>query len=350
MELTTTLKSQTFQHRIREVGINPNYWYPVSWADGVKPAQVIPVVIWHQKIALYRDIHSQLHALEDACPHKGVALHKGEVQGCHLLCPYHGWEFNGWGECVKIPYFPPEQKLPLAKARSYPVQEKYNLIWIFPGEPNLADSTPLPKVPEYENPDWLRVPIPAHFQAHFSICNENTMDVFHGFLHRGLQGWFDPVLLHLSTGDGFVGANYRVSYQGWMTKWLGIGHGGDQVTTRTVSIRYEYPHYHSSLEGVSSLYLMRLPIGKTETKSFSYLFLKLPLPKWLLKFIKPQLANLIWRFLFKKFLDQDVQMVESEQQTYSANPQRHYVEVNPAIIALQRVIIQQYDLFREKPR
>jgi nitrite reductase/ring-hydroxylating ferredoxin subunit len=141
MELTTTLTEQGFQNRIREVGINPNYWYPVSWANILKPGQVIPVVVWQQPIAVYRDTSGELHALEDACPHKGVTLHKGEVQGCHLLCPYHGWEFNGSGDCVKIPYFPPEQKLPPAKARSYPVREKYNLIWIFPGDANLADGT-----------------------------------------------------------------------------------------------------------------------------------------------------------------------------------------------------------------
>jgi hypothetical protein len=36
-----------------------------------------------------------------------------------------------------------------------------------------------------------------------------------------------------------------------------------------------------------------------------------------------------------KFLQQDVEMMESEQRTYLANPQRRYVEINPAIIALQ---------------
>lgn len=347
MELATTLKSQGFQNRIREVGINPNYWYPVSWADHVKVARIIPVVVWQQPIALYRDIQEQLHALEDACPHKGVALHKGEVRGYHILCPYHGWEFNGAGECVKIPYFPTEQKLPPVKARSYPVRERYGLVWIFPGNSELAEATPLPEVPEYSDPDWLAVPIPAHFQAHFSICNENTMDVFHGFLHRGLQGWFDPILTHLNTGDGFVHADYQVSYRGVMTKWLGISDRGNKTTTRTVSVKYNYPHYHSSLEGVSSLYLMRLPVGATETKSFSYMFLKLPLPRWVLKSIKPQLTHFIWKFLFKKFLDQDVEMVESEQQTYLANPDRQYTEVNPAIIALQRVIIKQYELFKQ---
>ena len=221
MQLTTTLKEQVVQNRIREVGINPNYWYPVGWADRVKPGQIIPVTVWQQAIAVFRDDRGRLHALEDACPHKGVALHKGEIQGCHLLCPYHGWEFNGAGECVKIPYFPRKQKLPPATARSYPVREKYNLIWVFPGDAALAGDIALPEIPEYDDPQWLGVPIPAHFRAHFSTCNENTMDVFHGFLHRGLQGWFDPVLLNLSAGDDFVRADYRVSYQNFATQFLG---------------------------------------------------------------------------------------------------------------------------------
>ena len=254
-------------------------------------------------------------------------------------------EFNGEGLCVKIPSFSKQNKLSWAKACSYPVQEKYNIIWVFPGDTRLADSRPLPDVPEYDNPDWLMVPIPAHFQAHFSICNENTMDVFHGFLHKNLEGWFDPVLINLSQGEKSVHADYQVSYQGWLTKFLGLSKQGNKVTTRTISIKYEYPHSHSSLDGLSSIYLMRLPVGMRETRSFYLLFLKISLPQWLLKRIKPQLSTMIWRFLFKKFLDQDIEMIESEQRTYLANPQRDYVEVNPAIIALQYVIIKQYERF-----
>jgi hypothetical protein len=148
--------------------------------------------------------------------------------------------------------------------------------------------------------------------------------------------------------DAEVFAQYQVSYQGWLTKFLGLSEQGNQVTTRTVSIRYRYPHYHSSLEGVSSLYLMRLPVGLTHTRSFSLMFLKLRLPQWLVKLLNPVLAKVIWRFLLKKFLDQDVEMVESEQQTYLANPHRRYVEINPAIIALQRLIVRQYEQFMQQ--
>ncbi len=348
MELNTTLSSQNVQNQIREVGINRNYWYPVSWADQLKAGQIIPVMIWSEAIAVYRDQNGTVYAMEDACPHKGVALHKGELINNHITCPYHGWEFNGQGECVNIPYYPSEQKLPCAKAKSYPIREKYNIIWLFPGDVNLAETARFPEVPEYDHPDWLTVFIPGHFPAHFSICNENTMDVFHGHLHKNLQGWFDPILLKLSQTENSVHASYQVSYKGLLSKFLGLSNQGNEVTTRTISINYNYPHYNSSLEGISSIYLMRLPMGPLETKSFSMLFLKLRLPQWLLKPIKKQVSILIWNLLLKNFLDQDLEMIESEQQTYLANPNRRYVEVNPAIIALQRVIFRQYELYLQQ--
>ncbi|HEY9619796.1 MAG TPA: aromatic ring-hydroxylating dioxygenase subunit alpha [Crinalium sp.] len=348
MELATSLKGQTVRNSVREVGINANHWYPVSWANMLKAGQIKPVMVWNQAIALYRDTDGHAHALEDACPHKGVALHNGEVHGEHLVCPYHGWEFGTDGQCVSIPYFPKGQKLPCAQARSYPVREEYGIIWVFPGDSALAETAPFPQISEYDDPRWTAIPITGHFKAHFSICNENTMDVFHGFLHKDLQGWFDPVLLSLKETDGSVCAQYRVNYQGWMSKFLGLSTEANGVTTRTVTVDYRYPHYHSSLEGISSLHLMRLPVGPRETRSFSLLFLRLPLPRWLLDWIKPVLVPFILNFVFMKFLNQDVAMMESEQRTYDANRDRRYVEINPAIIALQRLVVRQYEQFMQQ--
>ena len=348
MELATALTSQTVQNSVRKVGINANYWYAVGWASQLEPGNVMPVMVWQQAIAVYRDANGQLHALEDACPHKGVALHKGKVQGCHLACGYHGWEFDGSGQCVGIPYLPKEQKLPRAQVRSYPVQEKYNLIWIFPGDHTLAATCQPPEIREFDEPDWLMVPVTARFNAHFSICNENTMDVFHGFLHQKLQGWFAPVLTSLRETEAAVCAEYKVSYKGRMAQFLGLSERADQVTTLPISVHYRYPHYYSSLQGISSLYLMRLPVGPNESRSFALFFFKVRLPRWVLNPLKPLLGEVIQRFVLMKFLSQDIEMIESEQQTYLADPQRRYVEINPAIIALQRVIVRQYEQFMQK--
>ncbi|MGF1672314.1 MAG: aromatic ring-hydroxylating dioxygenase subunit alpha, partial [Rivularia sp. (in: cyanobacteria)] len=132
--------------------------------------------------------------------------------------------------------------------------------------------------------------------------------------------------------------------------FFGFSDTGNEVTTRTVTIRYKYPHYHSSLEGVSSIYLMRQPVGTQLTKSFSLLFIKIRLPQWFVKPLQKPIAKIIWWFVLKSFLDQDVEMIESEQRTYLANPQRRYVEINPAIIALQRIIVGQYEKFMQQSK
>jgi hypothetical protein len=130
-----------------------------------------------------------------------------------------------------------------------------------------------------------------------------------------------------------------------MAQFLGLSERADQVTSLPVSTEYRYPHFFSSLQGVSSLYLMRLPVGPTETRSFAFFFFKIRLPQWILKPIKPLLRISLQRFVLLKFLAQDIEMVESEQQTYLTDPQRRYVEINPAIIAIQRLIIRKYQQF-----
>jgi len=345
-ELATTLKDKTVQSVIREVGINPNHWYPVGWSADLESGQLTPIVVWQQAIAVYRGFDGAVHALEDRCPHRGVELHKGKVQEAGIACAYHGWVFDGNnGECKSIPYLPPEQKRPCVSVRSYPVQERYGLIWLFPGDPELAIAPPHPEVPEYGQDEWLMVPITAHFQAHFSICNENAMDVFHGFLHQDLQGWFNPTLLDLKATDTSVCAKYNVSYKGRLAKFLGLSESATEVTTLTISINYTYPHYASRLEGVSSVYLMRLPVGLSESRSFALFFFKVRLPQWFIQPLRPVVQRLIQRFMLRPFLNQDIEMMESEQQKYQAEPDRRFIEINPAIIALQRLIVRQHEQY-----
>jgi len=359
MKLAAALNGQVIQNQVREVGINLNYWYAVVWADQLKISQILPVAIWKGghgvnapgDIALYRDSQGQVHALENVCPHQGVELHQGEVHDNCLVCPYHGWQFDADGQCVHIPYLPSNQKLPRAQIQSYPVQEKYGLIWIFPGDPELAANCHPPEIPEFSDPNCLLIPIQVDFNVHFSLCNENGMDVFHGFLHRNLQGWFNPVLIQLEETESSVRADYRVSFEGWLTKVLGFGTQDQGATTRIASINYHYPHYCNTMEGVSSLYLMRLPIAPDKTTSFALLFLnQVRLPKWLLNPIKPLIAAFVRRFLFMPLAKQDIAMMESQWRNYQANPKRRSIEINPAVIALQRVIIRQYDLFLQRAK
>jgi renierapurpurin 18,18'-hydroxylase len=186
------------------------------------------------------------------------------------------------------------------------------------------------------------VAIGAEFAAHYTICNENTMDVFHGYLHQNLQGWFDPILTKLQETDEAVLADYRVSYQGPITKLLGLNESS-KTTTRTISVHYQYPNYINTLGDTGSLYLMRQPIAPDRSRSFSLMFIKVRIPSWLQRSLRPWLEPIIREQLFMKFLRQDIEMIESEYQHYCQNPDRRYTEVNPAIVAVQRLMLRQAD-------
>lgn len=89
---------------------------------------------------------------------------------------------------------------------------------------------------------------------------------------------------------------------------------------------------------------MRSPIAQNESRSFSLLFVNVHLPKWLIALLQTVLERVIRNHLFMRFLEQDIAMIESEYENYLRDRSRRYVEINPAIIALQRVIVRQYNL------
>lgn len=349
MKQDTELKPQKLFNQVRTLGINPNHWYPVGWADQLKPGQLKKVTLWLQDMVVMRSQAGGLSVLENACLHKGVELHLGEVKGNCVVCPYHGWEFDQQGQCTRIPYARENSGLPRKKIRRFPVQEKYNIIWVFPGDAELADSTPLPDIPEYDDPDWLTIEVPATFQVHYSLVNENPLDVFHGHLHKDLQGWYDPVLKTLERDDNHVHASYDVTFKnGWLPRFLGITESKEKEVLKTIEVGYYYPHCRNTLPGTSNYYFMRSPAGPDRTNSFSIMCLKVRLPGWLVRMIRKPLSRIISRFVVKPFLIQDIEVMESEQRNYLLNPDRRYVEINPVIAAAQRLTLTQYQAYHGK--
>ena len=53
-------------------------------------------------------------ALDDACTHAGASLSEGRVEGCRIVCGWHGAEFACSGELAKFP-------AKIAGLGSYPV-------------------------------------------------------------------------------------------------------------------------------------------------------------------------------------------------------------------------------------
>jgi nitrite reductase (NADH) small subunit len=53
----------------------------------------VVVRVGEERVALVR-VDGRLHALQEACPHRGGPLSEGDQEGCLLYCPLHAWAFD----------------------------------------------------------------------------------------------------------------------------------------------------------------------------------------------------------------------------------------------------------------
>ena len=112
-----------------------NFWYPVCLSDEINEGPKKATILGLEFVA-FRDHKGNAHCLSNVCVHRGGSLAHGI---CHddgtIACPYHGWRFDGSGKCQKIPSLGPGSKVPKrAKVDSYPVQEKYGIVFAFLGD------------------------------------------------------------------------------------------------------------------------------------------------------------------------------------------------------------------------
>ncbi len=46
-----------------------------------------------RKIALF-NVGGNFYATDGTCKHRGGPLGEGELDGCNVVCPWHGWEYD----------------------------------------------------------------------------------------------------------------------------------------------------------------------------------------------------------------------------------------------------------------
>lgn len=149
------LEAHNRRQKARAAGLHPDYWYAVEYERALQPGQVREVTFWNTSIAVYRSTDGRVTALENRCAHRQVKLSLGQVQECRLVCPYHGWAYDDRGQVVDIPHELFGRPMPSFRVRSYPVQVRYGLIWIFPGDPALAAQRHPPRDPGTAGPTAL---------------------------------------------------------------------------------------------------------------------------------------------------------------------------------------------------
>jgi len=181
-----------------------NFWYPVCLARELGPAAPVKAQILSLPFVAFRDANGEAHVLADTCVHRGGALHKGRVVDGRLACPYHGWQFGGDGRCALIPSLGAGGNIPArAKVDSYPVIERYGIVFAFLGDLAETERPALCEVTEYEQPGWRAGLVTFDIDAYFERSIENGLDPVHNEFVHALQGniQFKPDRMKVTTGE-----------------------------------------------------------------------------------------------------------------------------------------------------
>jgi len=163
-----------------------NAWYVAAWSAEVT-AEPVRRVICEQPLVLYRTPAGDTVALTDRCAHRGYPLSAGRTVGDSIECGYHGFAYGPDGACTRVPAQPAVPGR--ARVRPYPVVEKDGWIWVWPGDPALAEEKPVPDTHWMNDPGWATVTHTMLFECRHDLIHDNLLDLTHeSFLHRTTVG------------------------------------------------------------------------------------------------------------------------------------------------------------------
>src|SRR5262245_22350239 len=79
------------------------FWLPIHRAEDLAAGAAKPIEIMSERFTLYRGLGGAPHLVAFRCPHRGTQLSTGWVEGDSIRCVYHGWLFDGAGQCTEQP-------------------------------------------------------------------------------------------------------------------------------------------------------------------------------------------------------------------------------------------------------
>lgn len=173
------------------------FWHPVALSADLAD-NPMAVTLLDMPLVLYRTSEG-VSASKDYCPHRGAPLSLGFIQDDQIVCKYHGFHFDGKGNCTRIPAIPESSKLAEnVKIASFGCTERYGFIWVCLAA---VPAAPMPEWPAIETATNTVVVMKSYMiGASAGRRVENFNDVAHlPFTHTGTIG-----------GPPMVFPNYKV--------------------------------------------------------------------------------------------------------------------------------------------
>ena len=164
-----------------------NQWYVAGFSQEVGDGLTARTYL-NRPVVLVRDQSGTAHALSGLCPHRMMPMELGTLEDDRLVCAYHGLAFDLAGKCVGGA----SKRLPDCSLIRYPLRERDGLLWIWMGEPELAERSPLPPQADIGiGADGWTTQFITHYQlqARYVLLIDNLFDLSHlSFIHASIVG------------------------------------------------------------------------------------------------------------------------------------------------------------------
>ena len=161
-----------------------NTWYVAAWAEDIGKDPCGKTFL-DEPVVLVRDEEGIAHAIGGRCPHRFAPLAQGEMIDGAIECPYHGLRFGMDGKCVFNPH---QSGVPKGTVPRYPLAERHGLLWIWMGNPELADETAIPDFTWLADQKYEHVGGMAFADGNYQLYSDNILDLGHSnFVHPKLK-------------------------------------------------------------------------------------------------------------------------------------------------------------------
>ncbi|NYH51581.1 vanillate O-demethylase monooxygenase subunit [Nocardiopsis arvandica] len=163
-----------------------NQWYVAAYGTEIG-RELFARTILGEPIVFHRTEAGEVVALADRCVHRRYPLSESRLEGDRIICGYHGFTYDTSGRCVSVPG---QKRVPrTARVPAYRVVEQDSFVWVWIGEEDRAEATPVPRAPWLDDDGYTVVRGMEPLAARYDLLVDNLLDLSHEtYLHGGYIG------------------------------------------------------------------------------------------------------------------------------------------------------------------
>ncbi len=324
------------------------HWYVACAERELRRDRPLRARLFGIGIVLFRQRDGAVAALIDQCVHRGTRLSAGKVDDGRLVCPYHGWRYDGDGRVVHVPSIDGAHACEAGedggrhpfRQRALPVRVVDGLVWVYPGEgdPQARD---VYRLPQREVAPWQSYVMINTFDGDLGMLAQNFMDVPHTvFVHDGIfrSSRGKPMDTTVATGPDGVLVTYHDGEDsiGFGLDWLT---NPDRVplahTDRFVSPNVTHCEYRWGERSGFLIVSQITPIDARRSRVYTHIAYRFRLPRWLLRVLRP-LLHLYTRLVIR----QDMRIMRAHREGLDNAPdfRPHNVRADIVHVSIDRLL------------